>query len=102
MCSEINDDLNNLIFHCSPDFNIPKGQEHRNIIVIPNEDDCGENVPESKLGKKLPVVYDDMSKSDKTFEQRHLAARAYALGHHDLNHNTTIHALKSHCHFKFM
>ena len=95
MCSEINHDVNNLIFHCSPDFGIPKGQERRNIIVVPNDDDGDENVLESKSDEKLPVIYDDRSISDITYEQRHLAARAYALGHEDPKPNSVKHKCKS-------
>ena len=82
MCSQMNNDVNNLIFHCSPDFNIPKGQEHRNIIVLPNEED-DENLHDMKCGDKMLVVSDDISKTEKTLEQRHLAARAFALGLQD-------------------
>ena len=57
-----NDDLNNLEYHVPPDFNIPKGQEHCYLVIVP-EEDKENNEP-----------------TDLKVKRRHKSARAFALG----------------------
>ena len=49
-----NNDLKNLVYHCSPDVNVPPGQEHRYLLCVP-EDDIADTTRISRANNsKIP------------------------------------------------
>ena len=81
-CYETSDEI---IYHVPPDFNIPVGQEHRHIVIVPgkksdykctcSDDDGPDNEKENRIPDASSANVDDAF-----LKKRHEAARAYALG----------------------
>ena len=83
--SECYDTCNDIIYHVPPEFNIPVGQEHRHIVIVPglkSDYECrcsDDDVSDVEKENRIPDA-SGTSVNDVFFKKRHEAACAYALG----------------------